>query len=377
MDRTPILIVSASTGTGHLRAAEAVREALFESDPHLPVEHVDLLATAPRSVRATYGAGYEMVAARAPRLWGRIYRMTDGGAEDRARWAPLAHRFLFREFRRLLLSRPWALCLATHFLPCQLAAGRPGLPPFALAITDFTLHRFWVQPGVRRYFVATEALAAELRGRVPGARVEATGIPIAPSFGAVPSRGEARARLGVEPGRRLALVMGGGLGLGVEEAAHAALAGTDEDVQVVAVCARNEGARERLAALGVPERRLRVMGYVRGIEQWISAADVVATKPGGLTASETLALGRPLVLTRPIPGAEEGNTRALVGAGAALAGQDPAALRAAFARLFGGGEPGLLERLAEGARRLGRPHAAHTIAEAVQHEYLGEASAAA
>jgi processive 1,2-diacylglycerol beta-glucosyltransferase len=372
MQRPGILIVSASTGTGHLRAAEALREALAQRDPALPVEHVDLLDTAPRWVRAAYGAGYEMVAAKAPRVWGHVYRLSDGDAADRPHWAPFAHRFLFREFRRLLLSRPWALCLGTHFLPCQLAAGRAGLPPFALAITDFTLHRFWVQPGVRRYFVATDELAEELRGRVRGARIETTGIPIAPGFAEVPGREEARAALGLDLRRPVALVMGGGLGLGVEEAARAALAATDNAVQVAAVCARNEGARERLAALGLPEGRLRVMGYERGIERWISAADVVATKPGGLTTSETLALGRPLVLTRPIPGAEEGNTRALVAAGAALAGQDPASLRGAFGRLFGG-EPGLLERLAGGARRIGRPDAAMAVACAVQREYLSGA----
>lgn len=376
MERSGVLIVSASTGTGHLRAAEALRQAFARRDPSLRVDHVDLLETAPWWVRATYGVGYEMVAARAPRVWDRIYRLTDGENPDRARWAPLAHHFLFRRFRRLLLSRPWRLCLGTHFLPCQLAAGRAGLPPFALAVTDFTLHRFWVQPGVRRYFVATEALAAELRARVGGSRVEAAGIPVAPAFAEAPGREEARSALGIGAGRRVALVMGGGLGLGVEEAALAALEGTDTSVLVVAVCARNEGARARLAARGLPEWRLRVLGYVEGVERWIAAADVVATKPGGLTVSETLALGRPLVLTRPIPGAEEGNTRALVAAGAALAAPDEPALRRAFGRLFGG-EPGLLERLAEGARGLGRPHAAEAVAAAVEREYLRGAGAAA
>ncbi|HEX7241892.1 MAG TPA: hypothetical protein VF263_16540, partial [Longimicrobiaceae bacterium] len=105
-----------------------------------------------------------------------------------------------------------------------------------------------------------------------------------------------------------------------------------------------------------------------GMERWLSAADLVATKPGGLTSSETLALGRPLLLTRPIPGAEEGNTRALVAAGAALTGQDSASLRDAFRRVWT--EEGLLERLSATARRLGRPDAAQTVASTVRREYL-------
>lgn len=375
MRRSDVLVVSASTGTGHLRAAQALRDALLARDPAARVEHVDLLTLAPRLVRATYGSGYELVAARAPRLWNRIYRLTDGDDADRARWAALAAPLLFRAFRRLLRSHPWRLCLCTHFLPCQLAAGGAGLPPFALAITDFTLHRFWVQRGVGRYFVATDALATDLRRRAPGARVDVTGIPVAPAFATAPSRERARAELGMDADRPVAVVMGGGLGLGVEEAVHAALATTPAEVQVVAVCGRNAAARERLASLRLADERLRVYGFVAGVERLLAAADVVATKPGGLTVSEAVALGRPLVLLRPIPGAEEGNTRALVDAGAALAGQDDGAMRAAFGRIFR--EPGLRERLAAGARRIGRPDAAASVAELVEREGAGRVDAVA
>jgi processive 1,2-diacylglycerol beta-glucosyltransferase len=363
-----ILIVSASTGTGHLRAAEALRSAFGETDPALGVEHVDLLALAPRWVRSLYGAGFEMIAARAPRVWEGIYRLTDGEAHDRARWAPVAERILFGAFRDLLLSRPWSACLCTHFLPCQLAAGRPGLPPFALTITDLTLHRVWVQPGVRRYFVATDALAADLRPRARGAAVEVTGIPVDPSVARVPGQTQAREEWELPPERPVALVAGGGLGIGVEEAAHAALSGTDAGATIVAVCGRNDAARTRLEAMRLPPDRLRVHGYVRGLPSLMSAADVVATKAGGLSVSEALALGRPLLLTRPIPGAEEGNTRALERSGAALAGRTFAEMRAAFARVFT--EPGLLPRLSSAAAALGRPHSAASVADSVRREYV-------
>jgi processive 1,2-diacylglycerol beta-glucosyltransferase len=363
MQRPGVLIVSASTGTGHLRAAEALRSAFGEADAEWAVEHVDLLSLAPRWVRSLYGAGFEMIAARAPRVWDGIYRITDGDAHDRARWAPAAHRILFQAFRDLLLSRPWQVCLCTHFLPCQLAAGRRGFPPFALAVTDLTLHRVWVQPGVRRYFVATETLAEQLRPRVSGATVEATGIPIDPSIAQVPGRAEARAQWELHPERPVALVAGGGLGIGVEEAVHAALAGAHPSATIVAVCGKNGAARERLERLRADPERLRVLGYVRGLPTLMSAADVVATKAGGLSVSEALALGRPLLLTRPIPGAEEGNTRTLERAGAALAGRSAAEMRAAFARIFT--EPGLLARLSDAASALGRPHSARTIANII------------
>jgi processive 1,2-diacylglycerol beta-glucosyltransferase len=167
----------------------------------------------------------------------------------------------------------------------------------------------------------------------------------------------------------VALVAGGGLGIGVEEAVHAALAGAHPAATVVAVCGRNEAARARLAALRLPPERLRVLGYVRGLPTLMSAADVVATKAGGLSVSEALALGRPLLLTRPIPGAEEGNTRALERSGAALAGRSKGEMTAAFARVFS--EPGLLPRLSAAATELGRPFSARTVAESVRREFVG------
>lgn len=361
-----VLIVSASTGTGHARAAEALRSSFAAEDPEVRVEHVDLLDLAPGWVKAAYGSGYELIATRAPWLWEQVYHRTDGEGWDRARWSSLAQRLLFRGFRDLLRSGPWDLCLCTHFLPCQLGAGKPGFPRFALAITDFTLHRYWVQRGVERYFVATEGLARDLRPRVRRAVVDATGIPIAIDFANVPPRAEAKRALDLDPRRPVALVMGGGLGFGVPEMVAAAVAGAPSEVQLIAVCGKNEPARVALGRLGLPEDRLRIRGYVTGIQHYLAAADVVVTKPGGLTCSEALALGRPLLLTGAIPGQETANTRALVSAGAALSALSRREVSEAIARLFSG--DGILSGLCAAARRLGRPTSAHAIVATLRRE---------
>src|SRR5687767_13764999 len=133
--RSNVLIVSASAGAGHMRAAEALRENFVAQSRRGWTEHVDILELAPRWVRHAYGGGFELVAAHAPWMWRELYSLTDGRHSDLARWGPLAERLLFRAFRRLAENGDWDLILCTHFLPCQLTARRRDLPPFALVVT--------------------------------------------------------------------------------------------------------------------------------------------------------------------------------------------------------------------------------------------------
>lgn len=352
----PVLIVSASAGTGHMRAAQALQAAFQRAG--VETEHVDVLSLAPRALRLAYGGGFELLAKRAPRVWGELYARSDGPGGDRAAWAPYAARLLFREFDQLLRSRPWVHCVCTHFLPAQLAANRDPPVPFSLVITDHVLHRFWVQSGVQAFFTANDALASGLRERLPGARVHATGIPVDPDLWQADG-GAARRQFELTPDRPIALLVGGGLGIGVEDSVEEALAGLPAEVQLVAVCGKNEAARERLAARGVAPARLRVLGHVNGLSGLLAAADVVITKAGGLTTAESLALGRPLILMGAIPGQEEGNLRHLVASGAALRATDPGALRGALRNFFT--DAALRFRLIVSARGLGRPAAAHHI----------------
>jgi processive 1,2-diacylglycerol beta-glucosyltransferase len=371
VNQASVLIVSASAGTGHLRAGDALREA-FELEG-TNAEHVDVLGLAPAWVRTLYGGAFELLASRAPRIWRELYDFADGPSGDQARWGPVAARVLFREFRRLLRSRPWRCCVCTHFLPSQLAAGRPGLPPFAQVMTDFVLHRYWVQPRVRDHFVAGPDIARDLAGRILAVRVQATGIPISPVFERPPHVSEARAEWGLDCARPVALVMGGGLGLGVEGAAKAALTANIPGLQIVAVTGRNAAAKARLEQLDISPDRLRVLGYVQGMERLLPAADVVVTKPGGLSTSEAIAVGKPLILTRPIPGHEAANLEFLVGRGVAIAAQRENEVTAAVARFFH--EAALRLSLAEAARAMGAPGAARMIARAVRRRHVLEVAA--
>lgn len=158
--------------------------------------------------------------------------------------------------------------------------------------------------------------------------------------------------------------MSGGLGLGIEDRVRSALDATGARVQLLAVCSHNQKAREALSRVDPMGKRLRVPGYVRDVPTLMAASDLVVTKPGGLTISEALAVGRPLLLTRALPGHEAGNARRLAEIGAAAVSETPSKLAS------------VLRSLASAARAMGRPGATSRVAAAVRRRVSGENRAA-
>src|SRR5262249_5198559 len=154
-------------------------------------------------------------------------------------------------------------------------------------------HRLWVNQPCEHYFTATEEGACYLRHwGVPAADVTPTGIPIDPVFSEPKDRGAVLARHGLAADRPVILQMAGGFGVGTVETLSRAPLGVEAPMEVVAVAGRNESAKAQLEAVPVPPRhRAKVYGFTTQIDELMAVADLVVTKPGGLTTSETLARG--------------------------------------------------------------------------------------
>ena len=245
--------------------------------------------------------------------------------------------------------------------------------PLIAVPTDFGIHDAWLQPGIGHYCVAHDSIAcADLPA---GSVLLATGIPLQPGFRHPPRRAAARATLGLQPERQVVLVAGGGLGLGVAQLAERILAAVPAAL-VVAVSGRNREARDALAALQPRyPGRLLDCGWTERMPTWLSAADVVVGKPGGLTVAESLACGRYLLAINSPGGQESFNVRFLAAHGAgALVGEaelgerlrallaDPARLQALHARAAAVGRrdgatsiAALALDLARAVRRTGAP----------------------
>jgi processive 1,2-diacylglycerol beta-glucosyltransferase len=227
-----------------------------------------------------------------------------------------------------------------------------------VVVTDFDLHGMWVVPDMAGYFAANDEVAFRMRARgIDAATIHATGIPIMPAFALAQDRTACAAEFGLDPKRKTILLMGGGAGLGGLDEVAARLLAIEADFQLVALAGRNAKALERLQALArAYPGRLVAQGFTDRVERLMGACDLVITKPGGLTTSECLALGRPMIVHAPIPGQEERNCDYLLEQGAAVKAVDTIALDWRVRKLLA--DPPRLAGLAERARTLGRPHAA-------------------
>jgi processive 1,2-diacylglycerol beta-glucosyltransferase len=192
---------------------------------------------------------------------------------------------------------------------------------------------------------------------IPSDRIHVTGIPVMPSFAECHDRELCAGKLGIDPARRTILLMGGGAGLGSLAEVAARLLSIKSDFQLIALAGRNATALAALQELAHRyPGRLHPQGFTDRVDHLMACADIAVTKPGGLTVSECLASGLPLILNSPIPGQEERNADFLLEQGVALKASDPVTLEYRVRYLFG--EPDVLAAMRRRARALGRPDAA-------------------
>jgi processive 1,2-diacylglycerol beta-glucosyltransferase len=369
--RTRIAIFSVSAGAGHVRAAQAIEAAAHDMFPDVEATHVDVMSLVSRAFRKTYADGYLQVVGRGPALWGYLYTMTDRAATEsrlnRVRQA--IERLSTRRFAARLRELDPDVVICTHFLPAQLLSRmlRKGTfdRPVWVQVTDFDFHASWIHERMTGYLAADEGIARRMAERgIPPDAIRVTGIPVMPAFGKARARETSAAELGLDPARPTVLLMAGSAGVTAISSLVDRMLALDGSLQVIALAGRRapllDDLRRRAVGAG---GRLVPIGFTTTIERVMAAADIAVTKPGGLTTSECLAMGLPMIVVSPIRGQEERNAAFLLANGAALRADSAEDLAAHVTRLLA--DPAKLAELAANARRLGRPDAARCVLEAV------------
>lgn len=365
-----ILILHASAGAGHKRAAEAVAKALPLEDASAQGVVRDILDFTGAMFRKTYAKGYLDVVRKAPELWAYMFAQSDRTALKPSRKAV---RALFNEanahaFRAFFDAEKPDAVVCTHFLPLELlsrTAGKHGQPPLHCVVTDFGVHSLWSLPHVDRYYVATEEARRELaRKGQPADRIVVTGIPVDPVFAQSEPAAPVRRRLGLQEKLPTVLLLSGGFGVGPAVDLIRSFRDLDSGCQLLVVAGANERLKtEASAAAGAIRIPTKVFGFVNNIHELMDASDVVISKPGGLTTSEVLAKGKAMIVIDPIPGQEQRNCEYLLENGAALRLYEPEDALYKVQLLLA--NPPRLAQMQRSAREIGRPFAARDIARAV------------
>lgn len=367
-NRPVILVLSASAGAGHMVAARALEHQLHVQAPAADIEVLDVLAISNAVFRRMYAGGYMGLVRYAPSAMGWLY-----DAMDRpGRWVYDRIRVLIQDLNKLpttryLQQRRPDLIVNTHYLPAEIVAqmrrARQLDCPQVIVTTDYETHRMWAREPAERYYTATDEGRAYLATwGVPPGRVQVTGIPVRADFEIPLDRDEARRRCGLETGRPVVLLLCGGFGVGPTGELLAELVAMPADAQVAVITGRNERLRRRLQIQAAGARRtVRVVGFTNKVHEWMRAADVVVTKPGGLTVAEALASEVAIVIMNPIPGQETRNSDYLLEQGAAIKVNNPRLLGHRVGVLLA--DPMRLKGLRSAARRIARPSAARDIAE--------------
>lgn len=359
-----ILVVHASAGAGHMKAAEAVCHFLQRHSTH-QVSLVDALDHTSRRYKRCYRETYAFLITWIPAIWGGLFAFLN------ISWLQPVFRCLRRWINRInaaafhvfLEQQSFDVIISTHFMPTEVAARlkRQGRIASRLitVVTDFDVHRIWLAEGVDVYAVASDWTRERMRSLgVSGDTVVATGIPVHERFVGPKDRKQIREALGLRPEAFTVLMATGSFGIGPMEAILDAF----DEVQVMVVCGHNAALKRRLEQRRRPV--VRVMGLVDNMPDLMAAADVMVTKPGGLSISEALVSHLPLIFFNAIPGQETRNVVVLRRHGIGIAARSPRRITA-LARQWAD-DPALYAKARQQTEVLARPMAARDVARLVE-----------
>jgi processive 1,2-diacylglycerol beta-glucosyltransferase len=371
MTQKKLLLLSVSAGAGHMRAAEALRAHAQLHHEGVDAVHLDVMNYVSSGFRKLYADYYITLVNKAPALWGYLYHATNDARPDSKREKvrqALERLNTGALLKEIAQAKPDAI-ICTHFLPAEILSRlirKHGFTcPVWVQVTDFDLHRMWVHEHMAGYFAASDEVAFRMQAQgIPAAAIAVTGIPIMPVFGATLERDVCAAEFGLDASSTTILLMGGGAGLGSLDTVAERLLALEDGFQLIVLAGKNAAALAALQALALRHPgRLLAQGFTDKVERLMACADLVITKPGGLTTSECLAMGLPMIVNAPIPGQEERNADYLLEQGVALKAFDSTTLEFRVRYLLD--NPAKLAEMRRKALALGRAGAARAVMDIV------------
>lgn len=358
-----LLIAYTQAGEGHRRAASALYNYLQKSHPELEIKLVDTLEYSSLLFKGVYNQIYTLLITRMPWMWAGAYHLS----RIRLMRPLVKHlRYFVNSFNAIgfvkLLSeyKPDAV-VATHFLPSAVISylkEKKRINTLLISvITDYNVHPFWLTSGTDIYTAPCAYARDELLSdNVPLEKIKITGIPVDPKFTVQYDKKASRKKLEIDDERFTVLLATSGFGIGpIEQIADI----LHQDVQLLVVCGRNEKLYKKLHAKGYPTAK--IFGFVNNMEELMASCDIFITKPGGMTITESLNMGVPMMFISAIPGQETRNAQIMAGYGVAVIPGNLRILQETILELKN--NPEKLSQMRENVKLIKKPLASKEISE--------------
>ncbi len=368
-----VLILYVSVGTGHMKAAEALKESIEKQFSGWTVDILDALKYINPIVDKIVVNSYLGTLKRNPGLYSRLYTASGSGTGIYDISKTINKLLSYRLVSLIEEYNPSAI-VCTHPFPMQMLStlkekNRVNIPTVAV-LTDYVVHSLWLDNGMDAFIVANDYMKSEMIERgIPERIIYPYGIPISPKFMTGVDKAKLREELGLE-NKFTVMVMGGGMGFGNIESTMASLLSCDVTIQIIAVTGTNERLKSQLEQYArKSSKRVIIFSYTDKINELMDISDLLITKPGGMTISEALVKGLPIFVISPIPGQEEGNANFLIRRGAASKIEDSKQLVNVLSQVAN--NPEALNAMRENSKLFGKPHSAIDIANLLGRLVLG------
>lgn len=358
-----VLFLSVSIGGGHMRAAEAVKEAILHRYPNSRALVVDALKYANPIVEKLIVGGYLNAVKNTPRIYEKLYQFSESTKNMRDfkktfdKLPSFKIKGLINEFNPdvIVCTHPAALFMLSNYKRKHTL----HIPSVAL-LTDFAVHTLWIHDYISAYIVAHEYMKQDMiKKGIPQEIIHPLGIPVSDSFLKRRDRRITLSEHGLEDIETL-LIMGGSLGFGEISDIFKSLLSFEKDIQIIVITGRNIKLKVQLEKLALgSSKKVKILSYTNKVSDFMDAADFLITKPGGLTISEALVKELPMIIISPIPGQEERNAYFLINNGAAVRILDNNDINDVLLQLMD--NPLRIRHMKEMSRHLARPEAGNAI----------------
>ncbi|WP_435921926.1 MGDG synthase family glycosyltransferase [Paenibacillus sp. DYY-L-2] len=313
MQKRRVLLLSEGFGAGHTQAAYALSSSLRKVAPHVQTKVLELGSFLNPRVAPIIITAYKKTVSSQPRLVRMMYRSNYKKSLNRLTTLAL-HRIFYTRTIQVIRQLHPDVIVCTHMIPSAIISRIKRLElldvPLCTVITDYDAHGSWISPEVNSYLVSTDQVKQKLLERgVDEEKIRITGIPVHPNFWESHRKEDIREQFKLKDMPTI-LVMGGGWGFMKDEAVNSHLASYRDRIQIIFCFGSNTKSLEKMKKdPRFIHEHIHLLGFTREIDKLMEVSDLLITKPGGMTCTEGLAKGIPMLFHKPLPGQEEENSQ--------------------------------------------------------------------